>query len=75
MCVLCVQIFTLMKQDSFPRFLKSELYKQCILAEMESLPLPFPGEDAEPKKTPLTQIPPANQKSRNEVINNKKVEP
>ncbi|ELU07058.1 hypothetical protein CAPTEDRAFT_47782, partial [Capitella teleta] len=34
------QIFLLMKHDSFPRFLKSEIYKQCILAEMEDLPLP-----------------------------------
>ncbi|CAH1783813.1 unnamed protein product [Owenia fusiformis] len=37
------QIFTLMKRDSYSRFLKSALYKDCIIAEMEMKELPFPG--------------------------------
>ena len=35
-----------MKQDSYSRFLKSPLYKDSVLAEMEGRPLPF-SEDAE----------------------------
>ena len=30
-----------MKHDSYARFLKSPLYKQSVLAEMEGKPLPF----------------------------------
>ncbi|XP_060004772.1 regulator of G-protein signaling 12 isoform X1 [Lagenorhynchus albirostris] len=35
-----LQIFNLMKFDSYTRFLKSPLYQECILAEVEGRPLP-----------------------------------
>ncbi|XP_054996320.1 regulator of G-protein signaling 12 isoform X2 [Sorex araneus] len=35
-----LQIFNLMKFDSYTRFLKSPLYQACILAEVEGRPLP-----------------------------------
>ncbi|XP_030634984.1 regulator of G-protein signaling 12 [Chanos chanos] len=37
-----LQIFNLMKFDSYSRFLKSTLYQECILAEVEGQPLPDP---------------------------------
>ncbi|KAG7461860.1 hypothetical protein MATL_G00195650 [Megalops atlanticus] len=37
-----LQIFNLMKFDSYSRFLKSSLYQECILAEVEGRPLPDP---------------------------------
>ncbi|RXN21428.1 regulator of G- signaling 12-like protein [Labeo rohita] len=36
------QIFNLMKMDSYARFLKSTLYQECMLAEVEGRPLPDP---------------------------------
>jgi hypothetical protein len=29
-----------MKQDTYPRFLKSDIYKQAVIAEMEGKPFP-----------------------------------
>ncbi|XP_041477707.1 regulator of G-protein signaling 12-like isoform X4 [Lytechinus variegatus] len=48
-----LQIFKLMKFDSYSRFLKSKLYQDCVLAEMGGLPLPIsletvPTGDSEP---------------------------
>ncbi|XP_074848505.1 regulator of G-protein signaling 12 isoform X2 [Carettochelys insculpta] len=37
-----LQIFNLMKFDSYTRFLKSPLYQECILSEVEGRPLPDP---------------------------------
>ncbi|XP_062991960.1 regulator of G-protein signaling 12 isoform X2 [Elgaria multicarinata webbii] len=37
-----LQIFNLMKFDSYTRFLKSPLYQECILAEVEGRPVPDP---------------------------------
>ncbi|KAM6949386.1 regulator of G-protein signaling 12-like [Aplochiton taeniatus] len=37
-----LQIFNLMKFDSYSRFLKSSLYQECILAEVEGRSLPDP---------------------------------
>ncbi|KAK1791904.1 hypothetical protein P4O66_013885 [Electrophorus voltai] len=37
-----LQIFNLMKFDSYTRFLKSCLYQECMLAEVEDRPLPDP---------------------------------
>ncbi|CAF0926851.1 unnamed protein product [Rotaria sordida] len=35
------QIFQLMKLDSYTRFLKSNMYKDCIMSEMEGKPIPY----------------------------------
>lgn len=37
----CLQIYLLMKQDSFVRFLKSDVYKTALIGEMEGRPLPY----------------------------------
>ena len=37
--ILDVKIFNLMRYDSYSRFLKSQLYKDCIVNEMEGKPL------------------------------------
>ncbi|XP_042323594.1 regulator of G-protein signaling 12 isoform X2 [Sceloporus undulatus] len=37
-----LQIFNLMKFDSYTRFLKSPVYQECILAEVEGRPVPDP---------------------------------
>lgn len=39
------QIFNLMKFDCYQRFLKSELYKQCLQAEKKGKTLPYTGEN------------------------------
>uniref|UniRef100_A0A2K6ESX6 Regulator of G-protein signaling 14 n=1 Tax=Propithecus coquereli TaxID=379532 RepID=A0A2K6ESX6_PROCO len=38
-----LQIFNLMKFDSYARFVKSPLYRECLLAEAEGRPLRGPG--------------------------------
>ncbi|KAG1685478.1 Regulator of G-protein signaling loco [Nymphon striatum] len=38
------QIFDLMKLDSYPRFLKCQLYKDSAVQELAGLPLSFPGD-------------------------------
>ena len=37
--VVVVKIFNLMRYDSYSRFLKSQMYKDCIVNEMEGKPL------------------------------------
>ncbi|KAL3861373.1 hypothetical protein ACJMK2_007409 [Sinanodonta woodiana] len=39
------QIYRLMKQDSYTRFLKSNLYKICLLKELKGKPLDFSREE------------------------------
>ena len=39
-----LQVYTLMKLDSYSRFLKSPLYRQCMLSEMEGKPLPLDAD-------------------------------
>ena len=38
------QIFQLMKYDSYTRFLKSNLYKNCIMSEMEGKSISYPQQ-------------------------------
>ncbi|KAF0302019.1 Regulator of G-protein signaling loco [Amphibalanus amphitrite] len=40
------QIFTLMKFDCFPRFLKASIYTNCVSREAAGQPLPYLGGDA-----------------------------
>lgn len=40
-CSSWTQIYQLMKMDCYPRFKKSPLVKECLLAEMEGNPLPI----------------------------------
>ncbi len=56
-----------MKQDSYPRFLKCDLYKESVMAEMEGKPLPY-SEKLDKKvrliltslhNTPVTMVPTA----------------
>ncbi|XP_078087774.1 regulator of G-protein signaling 14-like isoform X2 [Mustelus asterias] len=46
-----LQIFNLMKFDSYTRFVKSPLYQQCVLAEVEGRPLP--GSNAQGRSPAL----------------------
>lgn len=39
------QIFNLMKFDCYQRFLKSDIYKQCLQAEKKGKPLPYNGDN------------------------------
>ena len=57
----------LMKQDSYPRFLKSDIYKQCIIAELEGLPLPFTGETETPAKVVAPPVVDAAESSSKKV--------
>lgn len=53
------QICNLMKFDSYPRFIKSELYKECLLRDISGQPLPLRGKpDA---NLQLHQNPPLHQ--------------
>lgn len=42
------QIFNLMKFDSYQRFIRSELYKNCIQAEQKNTLLPYSSENLDP---------------------------
>lgn len=37
-----------MKFDSYQRFIRSDLYKRCLDAEVNHLPLPYPGDQLDP---------------------------
>ncbi|XP_052261018.1 uncharacterized protein LOC127865158 isoform X8 [Dreissena polymorpha] len=43
-----LHIYQLMKQDSYGRFLKSDLYKSYVMTEMEGRPLQVPGPAPDP---------------------------
>ncbi|XP_026461742.1 regulator of G-protein signaling loco-like [Ctenocephalides felis] len=44
------QIFNLMKFDSYPRFLRSDLHRQCVTAEASHKRLPFPIDNKTDEK-------------------------
>jgi len=41
MYCLFLQIYHLVKMDCYPQFKRSDLAKQCVLAEVEGRPLPL----------------------------------
>ena len=49
------QIYNLMKFDSFSRFLKSELYKESLVAEMSGKTLPF-ADSNQSEVDPLLEL-------------------
>jgi hypothetical protein len=50
--ILDVKIFNLMRYDSYSRFLKSQLYKDCIVNEMEGKPLLYGNSNEKQIKKP-----------------------
>uniref|UniRef100_A0A8C1HXJ0 Uncharacterized protein n=1 Tax=Cyprinus carpio carpio TaxID=630221 RepID=A0A8C1HXJ0_CYPCA len=58
------QIFKLMKFDSYTRFVRSQLYQSCMLANVEGRPLP--GLD--PRGKPLTTTKPTSSTSPKEQV-------
>lgn len=61
------QIFNLMKFDSYQRFIRSDLYKRCLEAELKSQPLPFPADSLDNLlKTNATQ----NASPKVSILNN-----
>ncbi|XP_059377979.1 regulator of G-protein signaling 14-like isoform X2 [Carassius carassius] len=58
------QIFKLMKMDSYTRFVRSTLYQNCMLACVESRPLPNIGTpEPKSKMQKKSATPPSNRKS------------
>ncbi|KAI7801489.1 regulator of G-protein signaling 14a isoform X1 [Triplophysa rosa] len=58
------QIFKLMKMDSYTRFVRSQLYQNCMLACVEGRPLPNIGTpEPKSKASKKTSTPPSNRKS------------
>lgn len=51
------QIFNLMKFDSYARFVKSPLYRECLLAEAEGRPLREPGSSRLRSPDPTRKVP------------------
>lgn len=54
--IFSCQIFQLMKQDSYSRFLKSDLYKSYMMDEMEGKPLLVADDTAEDKNKLLDKV-------------------
>ncbi|XP_052010396.1 regulator of G-protein signaling 14-like [Xyrauchen texanus] len=58
------QIFKLMKMDSYTRFVRSQLYQNCMLACVEGRPLPNIGSpQPKSKGSKKSATPPSNRKS------------
>nr|XP_020140435.1 regulator of G-protein signaling 14 isoform X2 [Microcebus murinus] len=52
-----LQIFNLMKFDSYARFVRSPLYRECLLAEAEGRPLREPGSSRRGSPDPTRKKP------------------
>ncbi|XP_023680912.2 regulator of G-protein signaling 14 isoform X1 [Paramormyrops kingsleyae] len=64
------QIFKLMKFDSYTRFVRSPIYQNCMLADMEGRPLPEPCQAAkspEPRRSQVTDGPSSSDKSKKKL--------
>ncbi|KAF4105129.1 regulator of G-protein signaling 14a [Onychostoma macrolepis] len=58
------QIFKLMKMDSYTRFVRSQLYQNCMLSCVEGRPLPSIGTpEPKSKMSKKSATPPSNRKS------------
>ncbi|XP_056624832.1 regulator of G-protein signaling 14a isoform X3 [Triplophysa dalaica] len=58
------QIFKLMKMDSYTRFVRSQLYQNCMLSCVEGRPLPNIGTpEPKSKASKRSSTPPSNRKS------------
>ncbi|KAG9265819.1 regulator of G-protein signaling 14-like [Astyanax mexicanus] len=60
------QIFKLMKFDSYTRFVRSQLYQNCMLANVEGRPLPEPGQRPKLPLTPKLSSPLAREQHKAE---------
>jgi len=65
------QIYNLMKFDSFSRFLKSDVYKECLLADMAGKDLPYNGVDGVEEEL---QVNPEDEESKDKSKKSKDVE-
>ncbi|XP_074640641.1 regulator of G-protein signaling 12-like [Tubulanus polymorphus] len=64
------QIFQLMKHDSYVRFLKSDIYKQCVIADLEGLPLPYPQQTTAQTESSRPQSSHETNKKKSKKIKN-----
>ena len=62
------QIFQLMKYDSYTRFLKSNMYKDCIMSEMEGKSLPFTKQQQQQQQQQQHLLASSNYEERTKAI-------
>ena len=68
------QIFQLMKYDSYTRFLKSNVYKDCIMSEMEGKSIPFTKQQQQQQQQQQHQPPHSHHVSTNNDDRSKTLE-